>query len=337
MAYTKRLIDLRSNYGIQQISGVCSNSSAFASQINTVTERLMERGSWWGTETLLKICFTGCRIVWPKQVGTVIGLRSCRGGSVPIHNSTWAVFGYMPGGCCGGDTFRGNAVMYDDGTSAVQQEITGNEGKYIRLHIVKATDVGKTVKLFGFQYGNQPLQELDSDGNWQMGVTLTAALADVQTTMLVTKLTDIVFDSTQGRKWLYQVHPTSGDLMNVGMYEPEEVSPAYRVSRIQNVASMGGYTDDNDRCIRQAEALVKLEFVPAMEDNDFVMLDNLAAVELGIAALRAERANDDVLAETKWAKAIRELNMQIRNKNPSLQTTIRTNDLSSCGVFYSPI
>lgn len=285
----------------------------------------------------MKICFTGCRIVWPKQVGTVLGLRPCRGGSVAIYNNHWAVVGYMPGGCCGGDTFRGSAIMHDDGTSPVQQQVVGNDGRYIRLHIVKATDVGKTAKLFGFQYGNQPLQELDSNGVWQMGITLTAALTDVQTTVLVTKLTDIVFDETQGRKWLYQVHPTSGALMEVGMYEPEEVSPAYRVSRIQNIAAMGGHKDEHDRCIRQAEALVKLEFVPAKNDNDFVMLDNMAAIELGIAALRAERSNDDVLSETKWAKAIRELNMQIRNKNPALQTVIRTNDLSGCGVFCSPI
>lgn len=337
MAYELQLGDLRNDSGIRDVSGVCHDSQKFRDQINTVTERLMEMGGWWGTEVLMKICFTGCRIVWPKQVGTVLGVRGCRGGSVPIKNNHWAIWGYMPGGCCGMDTFRGNAVMYDDGTSPVQQEIVGNDGRYIRLHIVKATDVGKTVKIFGFQYGNQPLQELDSDGNWQMGITLTAALADVQTSVLVTKITDLVFDRTQGRKWLYQVHPTSGDLMNVGMYEPEETSAAYRVSRVQNVASLGGYKDDNDRCIRQAEALVKLEFVPAMDDNDFVMLDNLAAIELGIAALRAERSNDDVLAETKWVKAIRELNRQIRNKNPSLQTVIRTNDLSSCGVFYSPI
>lgn len=337
MAYELQLGDLRNDYGIQKISGVCHNSTAFADQVNTVTRRLMRRGSWWKTESLIRICFTGCRIIWPRQVGTVEGVRGCRGGSVALKNSWWAVAGYMPGGCCGGDTFRGNAVMYDDGTSPVQQEITGNEGKYIRLHIVKATDVGKTVKIFGFQYGNQPLQELDSNGVWQMGITLTAALADVQTTVLVTKITDLVFERTEGRKWLYQVHPTSGDLMNVGMYEPSETNPAYRVSRIQNVASMGGYTDDNDRCIRQAEALVKLEFVPAVDDNDFVMLSNRDALELGIEGLRAERANDDVLAQTKFTLALKELNMELRDKNPSLQTVIRTNDLSSCGVFYSPI
>lgn len=337
MAYQAQLIDFRNDLGIQRISGCCNSSQFFADQVNTVTRRLMRRGSWWKTEALMKICFTGCRIVWPRQVGTVEGMRGCRGGHVDLKNSWWRVAGYMPGGCCGGDTFQGSSVMYDDGTSPCQQEIADNTGKYIRLHIVKATDVGKTAKLFGFQHGNQPLQELDANGVWQMGITLTAALTDIQTTVLVTKLTDIVFDRTEGRKWLYQVHPTSGALMNVGMYEPGETNPSYRVSKIQNVAAMGGYKDEYDRCIRQVEALVKLEFVPAVNDNDFVMLDNRDALELGIEGLRAERAGDDVTAQTKFTLALKELNMEIRDKNPAQQTVIRTNCLSLDGVFSNPI
>lgn len=337
MAYSAQLIDLRNDSGIQTVSGCCHSSQLFADQVNTATRRLMRRGGWWNTEALLKVCFVGCRIVWPRIVGTVLGVRFCRGDGIPIYNNHWAVAGYMPGGCCGFDTFRGNAVMRDDNTVPCYREITGNTGHYIKYHIVKQNDVGKTIKIFGFKYGNQPLQEKDANGVWQMGLTLTATPAGVQTTELVTKITNVVRQATEGRAWLYQVDQTTGDMIDLAMYEPQETNPVWRSSIIQNIRAIPGYTDEYDRCVRQAEALVKLQFVPAVSDNDFVMLDNRDALELGIAGLRAERAGDDVTAQTKFALAIKELNMEIRDRNPAMQTVIRTNDLSSACVFSNPI
>ena len=131
--------------------------------------------------------------------------------------------------------------------------------------------------------------------------------------------------------------PATGLLYDLAMYEPSETNPAYRCSVITNLGRLPGAVDAYGRCVRQAEALVKLEFIPARTDDDFVMLDNVEALELGIAGLRAERANNDALAEVKYAKAIRSLNLQIRDKNPGAQTAIRTDDMSQRGVLCNPI
>ena len=197
MAYTKQLLDLRSNSGIRDVSGVCHDSAKFADQVNAVTERLCNRGNWWQTEVLLRLCFQGCHIVWPRIVGTVLGVKFCHGSSVQIKNNWWAVVGSSGCGWCG------DAVMRDDGTRPCYNEVSGNTGKYIRYHIANNKDIGKTIKLFGFKYGNQPLQEQDLNGNWQMGLTLTTTQTGAQTTELVTRITNIVRQPTQGRTWLY--------------------------------------------------------------------------------------------------------------------------------------
>ena len=285
----------------------------------------------------MNLCFQGCDIVWPKQVGTVLGVRFCQGVSPLIKNNWWRVAGYAPGGMDGYSGWRADAVIADNGTRPCQAEITGTTGKYIKYHITTLKDVGKTIKIFGTQYGNQPIMEQDGSGNWTMGLALTATAAGVQSTMLVTKITSVVREATQKRTWLYSVDPTSSDLQMLGQYEPEETNPAYRCSRIQNLNALPYELDDYERKIRHCTALVKLEFVPAVDDTDWVLLSNLDALKLGIQGLKLEEANDDVQAQIKFQLAIKELNMELRDRFPSGQTTVQINSIGSHFPILNPV
>lgn len=336
--YTLTLGDVKANLGIRNISGVCPTSDQFVEQINAVTRRLMRRGNWWQTEVLMRVCFEGCRIVWPRQVGTVMGVRFCRGGMVQLKNNWWAIAGY-----CGDNRWglSADVVGRDDDTAPCYNEVTGNTGKYIRWNVVKGNDVGKTMRIYGTQYGGQPLQELNSEGKWVPGITITSARPYIQTTILVTKITGIriqgVTDglaSMEGVSYLYQVDPVTGDLFDLAVYQPGETTPDYRVTRFNNLDQICAKEDSYGRKIRQADALVKLQYIPAHEDHDFLMLSNLDAIKLGIQALRAEEANDDVQAEIKWSKSIKELNMEIRDRDPASKTVIRINDIGGdCGIY----
>lgn len=227
-------------------------------------------------------------------------------------------------------------VVRDDGTRACFSEISGTSGKYLRLHISKHDDIGKTLRVFGTQYGGQPLQEQNSAGDWVMGITITATQLDTTTSILVTKITSIIKEETQGRMWLYSVDPSSGDLEMLGQYEHDETNPAYRCSVIQNFGNVPYFTDANGRRMRSVEALFKAEWIPVREDTDFSLLDNEDAIKLGFQAWRLEEANDDAGAEIKWAKAIRELNFSIRDREPSMSTTIRVNSISSNYPICNP-
>lgn len=331
MAYTLQLRDIKRS-SIRNIAGVCVDTDEFVQIVNEVTRRLMRRGGWWQTEVLMRLCLQGCKIVWPKVVGTVLGLRFCCSGEVPIRNNHWAIWGYRSHG------WRGDAVVRDDGTRPCYNEIHDTTGKYIRANIVHIQDVGKTIRIFGFQFGNQPIEEQDSSGNWVPGLTLTLTQAGVQSTMLVTKITSVVKEETQGRVFLYEVDPTTSAVIDLAVYEANETNPAYRCSMIQNMNSLFARTDTYGRKIRQVEALVKLSFVPVVSDDDFCLLDNIEALKYGIQAFKLSEANDDGGAEAKTILAIRELNFQLRDAEPGIQTTIRVNSISSdCGIIANPI
>lgn len=331
-AYEITMGEARNDPGIRAVSRFCNSSDAFAEQVNAVTRRLMRRGNFWGTEVLMRICFEGCRIVWPREVGTVLGLRFCRSGNIQLRNAWWAIVGPVSCGWCG------NVVMRDDNPAPCYREITGNDGKFIRWNIVKIQDVGKTIRLYGFRYGNQPLQELNASGEWIPGITITATQAGTQTTIPVTKITSVKIPTPlQGMSYLYQVHQTSGDVLDLAAYQPGETSPSYRVSKINPINSVCAQEDEYGRHMRQADVLVKLKFVPALVDEDFLLVSNVDALAMGIQALQLEQANDDAGAEIKWAKSIRELNMEIRDKTPGAQTVVRVNSISSDYAIVSPI
>lgn len=331
MAYSIQMSDVQAS-SIKNIAGFCPPADSFYEVVNEVTRRLMRKGGWWQTEVLMRLCVQGCNIVWPAQVGTVLGVRFCCGGEVPLKNNHWAIWGYKS---CNG--WRGDAIIRDDGTRPCTNEISGSTGKYLRYHITKIGDVGKTIRFFGFAYGNQPLQELDASGNWVMGLTLTATQTGVQSTVLATKITSIVREATQGRSFLYEVDPTSGDLRDLAFFEPNQTNPSFRCSRINGMNSLGYKEDSYGRRIRQMEALVKLAFVPVRTPDDFVLLDSIDALKQGIAAFKLEEAGDDDAAEVKWIKAVRELNAELRDMEPGLQTVISVNSISSNATICNPI
>lgn len=224
--------------------------------------------------------------------------------------------------------------MRDEDTAPCYNEITSNDGKYIRLSVVKANDIGKTIRLYGFQYGGQPLQELNSAGQWVPGLTLTAARPYGQTTALVTKITSVQIPVPfEGMSYLYQVDQTTSDLLDLAAYQPGEQNPQYRVSHINNVGAICAKEDSYGRKIRRAEALVKLAFIPALVDEDWMMLSNLGALAYGIQAFRFYQNSDAANGQIFEQLAIKELNMELKNRNPDEQAVIRINSIgANCAI-----
>lgn len=318
-AYRFQLTDARANIRIRNVIGTCGSSAEFASIINTVTETLWNRGAWWGSEVVVKLCVFGCNIVWPRYVGSIQGLRTCAGQN-DVKNGWYAILG--PRGCQG---WSSNVTAFDNGTSPTFNDIADNTGHLLRYHVVKANDYGKTITFFGKQYGAQPLQEVDANGVWQMGLTLAAANPIAQTTVLVTYIDQITREATQGMAYLYEYNTTTLELRMLGIYEPNNTNPQFRRSKIEHLNLLPYSTDANGRKSWTVEALVKLEFIPVENDRDFLLIDNWAALAYGIQALKLDEANDPQNAEIFWAKSLREMNYESRNRNPANQFVTRVN------------
>lgn len=348
-AYRLQLSDARNATEIKNIAGKCSNSEQFANLVNVVTRRLLKRGAWWGTEIVVRLCAFSCEIVWPNFVGTVMGVRTCS-GQMNLKNNWYSIMG--PSSChldWGGSNWgpigsgygyggNVNAVGFDSNTSCTGNAITGNTGKLLQYHVVNAEDWGKTITFYGKQYGGQPLQEQVS-GVTQNGLTLTAVSGanPAQTTVLVTRLDQITREATRGMAYLYEYDPATNLQRMLSVFQPNETNPQYRKTTIQNFGSIPYYQDANKVKSWNIEALVKLEYVPAVNDRDFLLIDDFDALKLGIQALQFEDAHDYANAEVTWKLAIRELNYESKNKQPGNQFVVRNRVMGSNRVVSNPI
>lgn len=331
MPYKTRLIDAMNSGPLKTVAGVCSNSDTFKDLVNEVQERLWRRGNWWNSEWPVKVCIHNHCITWPRWVGTVLAMRSCDGawdmqnrwyGMIPREScASWEMpFDWM-------SSSRRQTVAFDGGTCPIYNDITGTTGKLARYYVRNHADIGKKIKIHGLGYGNQPLQEF-INGAWEDGITITAAAPFGTNSQLITKIIATPREATSGMGYLYSYDQTTQELVDLAQYEPSETNPQYRRSRVDGYCDNYGRKQlvngqsDAERRIVQIEALVKLQFIPAVSVNDFLFIDVIPAIKLGIQAVKLEEANQDDSARRKWLLAIDELNMEDRDKVPSQQTVV---------------
>lgn len=330
MAYRYQLSEAKTS-ALREIAGVCPDSTKFVSLVNEAQRRLMRRGNWEGTEVLVRLCAHDACLTWPRYVKNVLGVRVCQGITPQIQNHWYEVIG--PAKCNG---WRCDSTIVNTGQAPTYRKISGSEGRLIRYYVVKRNDVGKTVTIFGKQYGGQPLQER-VDGVWRDGLTITAAAPFGSTSVAVTEITRVVRQTTEGLSYLYEYDADEDQVRDIAMYEPNETNPLYLQSKIQGFCNLPRCNPDSTELQSvRFEALVKLSFVPVTNDWDFLAIDNFEALKFAIQAIRLEEANDDALGEAKMIKAIRELNFDLRDQYPDEQVPVRMRAVLGGGIV-SPI
>ncbi len=350
-AYQYTVSDAMNEQRIKDVANNCSSSTQYISKINSATRMLMKRGSWWQTEILMRLCVRGCKIVWPHYVGTITGIRFCCFGQMQIHNGWYSILGAMGSPGAYGAGYAGYAgvgyggwiapSMFDLNTSPVHTQITGNAGHYVQYRVVKNTDFGKTIKIFGTQFGGQPLQE-KINGVWVDGITLTAVpgAMGAQSSMLITRIDQIVREPTEGLTYLYQYDPTAvagQQLLQLAVYQPNESNPQYRVSAVTGFNQIQGMQDSNGGRVYTVDAMVKLNYYPVTNERDFLFIGDWDALGFAIQALNFDNANDAANAETYYTKSIRELNFESRDKNPGSQFTVKARWMGSQTIVVNPI
>lgn len=302
---------------INRISGVCPGSTDWYDLINKATRQLMRRGNWWGTLKIIRGCIYNNCLTWPRVVGTVLALRDCAGSAppknswyefdavLPEHVRCWNRFQTFPG--C-----DNRLALVDTTTSPVFNQIPCLNDRFLQFYITQPTDVGKTITVFGTDGNGVEILTLRSDGTIQPGVVLTFALPFVQTPTLIRNVSRIIKDVTDGPVYGYQFDGTNRFAM--ATYAPGETLPDYRTSRITHGCSC---------CPTQITAFIKLEFIKVTRPNDLILIDNLDALAMGMQAAKLGDAYDSGGSETMMARAVHELNLDLRNKLPIDEIPVR--------------
>jgi hypothetical protein len=335
MAYKLQLVDAQNDIGLQNVAGVVSTSPQFTQLVNEAQRRLIKRGDFFGLTQEAVFVFQGCYVVWPKYVGTILGARAGRRSGVQVTNMWYSFTGSWHRGH---SHWHGDVVLQDAGETCIFSDITGGgNGQYIQYYVQQPQDLGTTITLYGKSYGNQPLQQ-SVNNVWQDGLTLTAATPYVQSPGLITEIQSIIRQPTAGYATLYEYDTASNTNRLLAVFGPNDTHPRFRRSCIVNYNNHWGCNPNNTTSpiYHQLEVLVKLEFIPVVNQWDFLLVDDFDALKFAIQAIKAEEAGDIQTANAFFLRAIAELNMVDRNKMPTWETPVSVMPLMG-GRIRNPI
>jgi len=323
---------------LADIAGQCPDSAQFAAYVNKATRMLMTRGNWWGTVQKMQFCVYGRCITWGRYVSTVLAVSTC-GAPIPVWNN-W--YSFMPlsrndfGSCFQLSTGRaciGNLAISEDGTSPVFNPITCGANVYVRIYPNSPKDAGKVVTVYGVNNTTgQVIRTERADGTIQEGVEMVLAVPFVSSPFPIRDIVRINKPETQDVLRFYQYDAVNDVLLDLVSYAPTETNPMYRHTKVVGGTRLRGNVQNGCDGLRQVQALVKLEFVPVKNDNDLVLIENLDALQDMILSIRAKDAGNIDESKALEASAIRELNLEVRNKFPLDQIPINIVPGAAIGV-----
>jgi hypothetical protein len=128
-------------------------------------------------------------------------------------------------------------------------------------------------------------------------------------------ITGVIKPSTVGRVYLYEYEASTGSQKPLAIYENDETHPTYRRSRIPGLADIGTCACETNCVTGQTtvNVLVKLRYLPAVNDNDWLIIGNLPALKDMVMSI--DKAEKHLVGEAEYyeRRALRELSDELKN------------------------
>lgn len=313
--------DAKTDLSIRTVAGVAPSSVEFVQRINGAVRQLTRRGNWWGTVQTMNACiYDGC-VVWPRYVETVLAVNLSH-HRVNLFNHWYEFIAWN-------DSHRhlyqchkrGESVGIADGVVPVYRNLPTDGTAYkLEVYLDNLKDIGKTITIYGFdQYGQVirttwPDQSIREGLVLSIGSNVNGALTPYTITANpIQRITRIMKDVTVGNVRLY-AQDASGNLTDLAVYAPTETNPAYVRTKLPRPILCNCATG-------QIEALVKLAFIPVVNDSDLILIENLDALRDMLQAITYKEAGDIKNSAAYEMSAIHELNSQLRDRFPDEQVS----------------
>lgn len=303
-----RLSDVREPIG--RALNVCASSTEVRSIANEAHRRLVAKGKWYGTTGRYRICTSseGC-LTWPRQIETIEGWQLCSSPG-ELRNQWFEFQSNGPGLLTYEQGIAGN-LLVDRGTRVTFDDIYGTDKK-IQVVADVTEDADARILILGYDENAQWIRTQDS-GEWIDGEYVDISTTPQYTTNFFTNITGIIKPATNGAVRIFEYDTTLATVTKaLGYYENDEEVPLYRASMIPGLGNAGrcnGAVDEDDEpCdTKQITVIAKLRHIDVVNDNDFFLLGNLAALKLMAMAILKENRNLFEESMAYEAKAIKEL------------------------------
>jgi hypothetical protein len=283
--------------------GIATTSGDFVNIVNDAVRQLMERGAWYGSVQPMTLTVGSDRtIICPRELASILAVSpSACPNQYPISTTNlW--YQYLPWtdekidwlvSCRGRNTGR---VAESIGYVVVTNQFT--TANYIRVTSSSASDIGKSITFFG----------LDENSNPTSSTLSIAAPFATSFPQKFSRVDRVVKDLTAGYVTCQQ-DDNNGNLLPLSVYQPSEVSPQYVKVRLLMFNIAPGLLD----------VLARLSFIPALNDNDLVLIESQDAIRDMVLSIRKKEAGDLSAAAALERSAMLELNHQMRTRFPDEQ------------------
>lgn len=321
---------------LRKISSSCPQSQDFLSLLNEATRRLMRRGDWRNTVVPIYVCVRKGCVTFPRYVEEIRKANLCN-NYVPVRNGWYTFLDFNAGrnwSACGWWGWLGQETRLTQTHDAPTFSDIAGEGRLVRVYPQANADIGKTVKLFGVDNNDQPLRTIDgTTGLWSEGITITMAAPFGSSSTFVRRIDRVLKQETTAPVTMYAYNSDADVLEELATYDPGETNPVF--IRYNLSADCGYGTESGASCseAKPLVALVKLRFVPVKTGTDLVLVDNLDALKEMIQSVKLGEAGNPEEAAKFEARALRELNMGLRNGgDDSIPVSVEPFNGVPCGM-----
>lgn len=295
-----------------------------AAYVNQAQEQLImaagETG-WWGCH--YKVVFNVDQddpyITCPREVARIAAADICR---MPVRiQNDWYEFLEAGAGLKGtGDCCESRLPIeiYERGTYPTAYDVPST-ASYIRAYYTDSKDAGKRICVTGLDQNGNKIYTLDTDNTNGFFLTLDAPFAT--SSFLVSKITGVQKDETYGDVVLYAVDPTTGAETLLARYAPSETVASYRRYYLNGLPSNCCDGEDTTQVTVQA----KLEFIPAWNDTDYLLIGNLPALIEECKSIRHSKMDAPEMKQLSIAEhkmAINHLNNELKHYMGTMQPAI---------------
>jgi len=310
--------------------GMCGTEQRFIDLLNEAQERLLTTGNWWGTFARYRCQASSGVLVWPRGVAAI---QAVAVSSQPIRNrDIYFEFLELGPGIQDSDCSCMEG-MVDRQNTPVFQQMTGVDSK-VKVYSDLTADVGTNVLLLGYDENGEWIRTVQG-GVYADGEVVAASAAGTLSTNKFSLITGIQKPVTNGTIRLYSYDTVTTAQYLVVNIQYDDINPSFRTSFIPALTQYASSTNTIN-----VDVAVKLDFIPARKDTDYLIIQCLPALKdmmVAIALSEKEPTVDRKAAALNagFATAIPALEFELRHYKGVVADVVQVQ--GSAGPNMEPI
>jgi len=287
--------------------------------VNAAIERLMNKPkNWtWTTRTVI-MCAPNGQLTLPREISKIIKARV--NGNFVHPLSRW--YEFLEGGPGLLEDSGGPYLdLHDRGFVCTQYDIPLNTPLQLMVVSDKAEDADARILIRGI---DDTEREVYSANVWGEYVPISNDPAWLSEHTF-SSISFIQKPITKGYVYLSALDPVTGNRWFLSSFHPQETEPHYRRYFAKELPCYEEGEEQPERVSYRVDALVRMQYIRAVEDSDVLLIQNVGALGMMLKAIRlelAEKWEEALKAEANAERLMKEQTDAFENQDPTIDVQL---------------